>query len=196
VGLGGKQTAQLQPDKWKRGTIHTPRKREDGTHLVTVDMTGLDQDPVWQYITVKEGDGFKVDWVASNELGKRRQREKLVKDWGLADASLEVKVLKTVQSGDWTKMTIQVTNRSAAFLSYWSVSAAVYDATGTFLANQETNDANLRPQASALDDILLQNVNAANIASWKLSLGRITAKRDTGDQLLDAEQFFTLQEVK
>ena len=58
--------------------------------------------------------------------------------------ALEVKILKVEQGGAWTTMTIQVTNHSDAFLSFWAVSAALYDSGKGFLANQDTNGSNLR----------------------------------------------------
>ena len=196
VTLIGKQTVKLDPDNWTKGKIQAPKLQADGKFFVAVDMSGVDADPIWEYLVVKEADGFKIDWVASRDLAMRRSNAILLTKWGLANAVLKVKVLQIKQSSNYTKMTLQATNDSEAFLSFVGVSAAVYDANGDFLANDSTNSSNLRPHESFIKDLLIGNVQASKISSWKISLGSMTAQKETGERLPDTQKHFQLQETK
>ena len=131
----------------------------------------------------------------SDESQKQKSQESVARRWGLNQAEFEIQVLKVEQSGSFTQMSVQVKNRSDAFLAFWSVSIAIYDKTNTFLGTSLAVGTNLKPHAAVVDKVNFNNVSAKDISTWKLRLDRITATKDL-ETLYDADKFFTLIEAK
>lgn len=196
VWIAGTVITQLKPEVYSKGKLLPPQKQPDGRILVTVDMTGLDDIGRWEYLVVSTPDGYKVDWLASQELSKKQRREKLIEEWRLKDARLEAQVLQVQQILDYAKMSIKVTNKSDAFISYWIISASVYDRNKQFLANAKTTGSNLRPGESSIKEFIFGNVEATAISSWKLRMEDITLQNETGENLWDAGNYFHFSEVK
>lgn len=197
VTLAGPVVTQLKPDVWGKGTFLPSKLQPDGKILVPVDMTGLDEDTLWEYIVVSTPEGYKVDWLASQEHKLARDREKEIDKWKIKDAKIEVQVLQVKQSGSYTRMSIKVTNKSGAFISTWKVGVSVFDRSENFLAGDFGIDSNLRPGDSCYyERISFNNVDATAISSWRLRLESLTLENEAGKKLIDAENYFELSEIK
>jgi hypothetical protein len=88
-------------------------------------------------------------------------------------------------------LTVKVTNKSKAFLSFWHVDASAFDRAGTFLANGMTVDSNLRPGDSVVKQMAFSNVNSGDIGRWVLRLKGLTVETESGDRLSEARQTST-----
>jgi hypothetical protein len=89
-----------------------------------------------------------------------------------------------------------VTNRSKVLLEFWEIGASVYDRAGKYLGNGTKVGSNLRPNDSADEEMLLMDVDADAVSRWVLQLKQINIENDSGEELFDADKFFTLKEVK
>ncbi len=120
----------------------------------------------------------------------------IVQQWHLENAVVEVQVLKVVPASIGAKISIHVTNRSKAFITYWQVGASVYDRAGKFLGNGTKVGSNLRPNNSVDEEMLLIDIDASAISRWVLNLKGLTLESESGENLFDADKYFTLKELK
>lgn len=108
---------------------------------------------------------------------------------------LEFKFLKMYQSGSWAKVDFSLKNRSDQFIGFWQVSADLFDSKGEYLAHSYTNGHNLRAGQSLTATILVPDVRASAIKSWKLFIDNIRVEKGSGTSF-DATRYYKLKELE
>jgi hypothetical protein len=149
-----------------------------------------------RYVLEKTDEGFKVDWLESMKLDGEDDERANQKELQLVDPLLEVQVLKVYQSSpSHTNLDIKVVNKSNKFISFWKVEADLHDAGGNYLGHDSTNGSNLRPGQSVTGKIIYSDIRAANVNSWKLSLGDVNVDLG-GGRKREATKYYTLKEIR
>ncbi len=116
---------------------------------------------------------------------------------GLEDAKLIVKVLKVYEVGTrYAKIDFELTNDSKAFIDYWSIDVAIYDANDEYLGHSFTNGSNLRPGESIVEDKLsFSNVASSNIGSWRPRIDSLKTRDPNDGSRVDAQPVFKLVDI-
>ncbi|MBI4180157.1 hypothetical protein HY522_12120 [bacterium] len=108
---------------------------------------------------------------------------------------IEIRKLKIYQLvSSVGSIDVKITNRSDAFIRYWSVTAEVYDKNGEYLGQGSANGHNLRPAKDAIDRIGLIDIRASDVREVKFRLRSIRIEENRDD--VDATGEFDLREVK
>jgi hypothetical protein len=97
-----------------------------------------------------------------------------------AAGELQVKLLRICRSSapSNTRLEFHVTNNSDQFLSSWQIGADVYNRGGEYLAHGYEIGHNLRPRQTATASILLQDVQAQDVAKWKPQIESASGKNN------------------
>lgn len=120
----------------------------------------------------------------------------IVQQWHLENAVVEVKVLKVVPASIGATVSFHVTNRSKAFIEHWQLAMSAYDRSGKFLATDSVSGSNLRPKDSADEETIISDVDSSAISRWVFRLKSMTLQNDGGENLYEADKYFTIKEVK
>jgi hypothetical protein len=170
-----------------------------GKEIVARVEVGSDADSITSYYIIKTNEGFKIDWIktmdASEAIAKIRAERETIASFALKDAVMEIQVLKVFQSGPWTNMDVQFTNKSNAFLGYWGATWLLYDKEGKYLGKELDNRTNVKPNESWVGSVSFRETNATDVHSWKRDGTSITVENQSGESI-NATKYFTINEVK
>ncbi len=190
-------TPRFKPDNFLPGTVVGVEGRNvpvGGRCTVTVDVsTSYPDFPRWTYILVRTPEGFKVDWEASQDRGKREQHDALQAKLRELNPVIDIEVLRCKQSYSHTEIEFRLTNRSTALFSYVAVTMSIHDAKGQYLGNNFTNATNVRAGQSIVKHVSFDNVKVGEVASWEMGVQDVTIDRGDG-QRLTATNVFKLNE--
>ena len=137
--------------------------------------------------------GFRIDWEASRENWLAAEDVAFRKSHGLENAAIEVELVKVKNESQFTQLTFRVTNQSRARLKTAFLKVEAYGSDEAYLAQGSLVLKNLAPSDSTIDTVLLEDVKATQIQSWKAGLTGITI--DLGDnKRVEAERYFVVKQ--
>lgn len=126
----------------------------------------------------------------------KEQQEKFLRRWGLENAVVEVKLLQIRQRFSTAIATFEITNKSAARITFWDIDMAIYDSGGKFLGEGFSFGTFLKAGDSVIEEFDCEDVDSAKIESWKLRLGDGLRIENENGEKLRAISYFKLKEVK
>lgn len=141
------QNTQFDPSKWRPGKVFPPEKQNIAVGLrmmVTVDMSeSSPENPSWQYVVERTGDGYKIDWQASQALSWAEEEAAARRALQLDNPVLETRVLRIEDRYGSAVMHVRITNRSNKFLATWQLALELTDRSGEYLAAESITGFNL-----------------------------------------------------
>jgi hypothetical protein len=136
-----------------------------------------------------------VDWTESQSLVRTAEEAAFKSRLGSPEITAEgLRWTDLFSDGKDAIYEFRLTNRSNAVLDYVELSMDVFNAEGEFLGSSWTNESNLRPALPYVKEITFYNVKGSKIASWKLTLKRVSVHEE-GSQYKDGMAVFTLNET-
>ncbi len=190
------RNATFDPTSYRPATI-LPLEKESvpiGERMtIKVDVSeSSPQEPCWPYIIENTGEGYKIDWEASQAISQANREANARRALQLDNPVLAVQVLKVEQVGSYVYCHCRVRNESNKYISNWNLSVAFEDLSGKYLSNELIFGSNLSAGQSEIDKVM-PKLNLADLGIPKFSVKHVTIDLG-GENRKDATRYFSVRQ--
>lgn len=135
------------------------------------------------------------DLVAAQDRAAQSKEPAPATQTSSSNPVIEIRKLEVYNSDGAARIDARVTNTSSVFVSYWYITADIYNSQGEYLGNAFSLGADLRPGSSQTNLWSFSNVNANEIATWKPAISQLRVRgRDWEEE--DGASFFDLKVIE